>query len=191
LAAGVRRIEAVTGLNALAYLRSVEATLRTAARPLKASPADLGSRIEKLVAREKELEREIAELYRKLASGGGGGGASLDEMLRGAREIPGGRALAIRLAVGDAATLRETAEKLRDRLQPAVVLVGTGLKEKALLVLTVSGELTARYRAGDLIRPIAGIVGGSGGGRVDMAQAGGTEVGKLDEALSSLYAQLA
>ena len=92
--------------------------------------------------------------------------------------------------VGDAATLRELAEKLRDKLGDAVVLVGAVGKDKALLVLTVSKALTDRYKAGDLIKGIAQIVGGSGGGRPDMAQAGGTEIDKLDEALESLYARL-
>ncbi len=96
----------------------------------------------------------------------------------------------MKLAVGDAATLRETAEKLRDRLGEAVVLVGAAGKDKAMLVLTVSKGLTGRYHAGELVKGIARTLGGSGGGRADMAQAGGTQLEKLDEALDSLYAQL-
>jgi alanyl-tRNA synthetase len=93
--------------------------------------------------------------------------------------------------VSDAATLREMAEKLRDKLGDAVVLVGAATGERASLVLTVSKGLTAKYKAGDLIKSVAQLVGGSGGGRPDMAQAGGTQVDKLDEALASLYARLA
>jgi alanyl-tRNA synthetase len=194
LAAGVRRIEAATGMNALSYVRSVEGTLRTAARAVKSAPGELPEKIEKLLDRERQLEKELAELQRKLATGGESGrsgAGALDEALKGARSIPGGKALAVRLAAGDAATLREMAEKLRDRLGEAVVLVGVEGKDKAMLVLVVSKGLTARYNAGDLIKGIAQVVGGSGGGRPDMAQAGGTQVEKLDEALERLYTHLA
>jgi alanyl-tRNA synthetase len=194
LAAGVRRIEATTGLNALAYVRSVEGSLRGAARAIKASPADIAEKIERLLDRDRQLEKELAELKRKVAlSGGSADGAAargLDDVLQGARDVPGGKALALKLAVGDAATLRETAERLRDKLGEAVVLVGAEGKDKAMLVLTVSKGLTGRYHAGDLVRGIAQMVGGSGGGRPDMAQAGGTKIDALDAALESLYARL-
>jgi alanyl-tRNA synthetase len=190
LAAGVRRIEAATGMNALAYVRVVEGALRGAARVVKAAPMEVADKVEKLVERERQLEREVADLKRKVAMGGGAGGG-IDDMLRGAREVPGGKALAVKANVGDAATLRELAEKLRDRLGESVVLVGAPGKDKAMLVLTVSKGLTDRYKAGDLIKGVAELVGGSGGGRPDMAQAGGTQIDKLDEALESLYARLA
>jgi alanyl-tRNA synthetase len=122
---------------------------------------------------------------------GGGPSGGVDEMLKGVRDVPGGKALAVKVNVGDAATLRELAEKLRDRLGEAVVLVGAPGKDKAMLVLTVSKGLTDRYRAGDLIKGIAQMLGGSGGGRPDLAQAGGTDVAKLDEAIESFYARLA
>jgi alanyl-tRNA synthetase len=191
LAAGVRRIEAATGLNALAYVRSIEGTLRGAARLVKSSPADLPEKIEKVIERERGLERELADMKRKLAMGGGSAAGGLDEMLRGARDVPGGKALAVRAPVADAATLREVAEKLRDKLGDSVVLVGAPGDGRAMLVLTVSKALTGRYKAGDLIKGVAQAVGGSGGGRPDMAQAGGPDVAKLDEALESLYARLA
>ncbi|MGH7298506.1 MAG: alanine--tRNA ligase [Polyangiaceae bacterium] len=192
LAAGVRRIEAATGLNSLGYVRSLDAALREAARVVKSAPGEVAEKAEKLVERERQLEKEVAELKRQVAmGGGGGGGGSIDEMLGRARDVPGGKALAVKVSVGDAATLRELAEKLRDRLGDAVVLVGAPGKDKAMLVLTVSKSLTDRYRAGDVIKGIAAMLGGSGGGRPDMAQAGGTEIAKLDEALESLYARLA
>jgi alanyl-tRNA synthetase len=198
LAAGVRRIEAATGLNALGYLREVEGSLKGAARLVKAGPSDLAEKVEKIVERERQLEKEIADLKRKLAMGSGGG---VDDMLKGARDIPGGKALAVKTEVSDAATLRELADKLRDKLGDAVVLVGAiagapataGSNQatpKAALVLTVSKSLVDRYKAGDLIKPVAQIVGGSGGGRPDMAQAGGTAVEKLDEALQAFYGLL-
>ena len=192
LAAGVRRIEAATGLNSLAYLRSLDAALRGAARIVKAGPGEIADKVEKLVERERHLEKEVADLKRQVAMGGGGSGAGgIDEMLGRARDIPGGKALAVKVTVDDAATLREMAEKLRDRLGESVVLVGGAGKDKAMLVLAVSKGLTGRYKAGDLIKGVAQMVGGSGGGRPDMAQAGGTDVSKLDEALESLYARLA
>jgi len=191
LAAGVRRIEAVTGMNALEYLRSTEAVLRGAARIVKTAPADLVDKVEKVLERERQLEKEIADLKRALAMGGTVGTGSLDGMLAGARDVPGGKALAVKATVGDAATLRELAEKMRDKLGEAVVLVGAVDKDKAMLALTVSKSLTGRYHAGNLIRGIAQLLGGSGGGRPDMAQAGGTQVDKLDEALESLYSRLA
>jgi alanyl-tRNA synthetase len=197
LAAGVRRIEAATGLNALAYVRGVENTLRSAAKAVRSAPAEVPEKLEKLVDRERQLEKQVADLKRQVAMGGGGGsggsasGRGLDEQLQGARDVPGGKALSVRVPVGDAATLREMAEKLRDKLGEAVVLVGGVGEGKAMLVLTVSKGLTSRYKAGDLIRGIAQMLGGSGGGRPDMAQAGGTQIDKLDEALESLYARLA
>ncbi len=191
LAAGVRRIEASTGLNALGYVRSVEGALRGAARLVKAGPGEVAEKIERVLERERQLEREVGELKRQLAMGGSASGGGVDAMLAGAREIPGGKALAVRATVGDASTLRELAEKLRDQLGDAVVLVGAPGKDKAMLVLTVSRTLIDRYKAGDLIRGIAQMLGGSGGGRPDMAQAGGADVARLDEALESLYARLA
>jgi alanyl-tRNA synthetase len=192
LAAGVRRIEAATGLNALAYVRSMEGTLRDAARAVKAPVGEVPDKIEKLIERERALEKEMAELNRKVAMGtASGGGGGFDDMLRGARDVPGGKALAVKVSVGDPATMREMAERLRDKLGEAVVLVGAAGKDKATLVLVVSRGLTDRYKAGELVKGVAQMVGGSGGGRPDMAQAGGTQVDRLDEALESLYARLA
>jgi alanyl-tRNA synthetase len=190
LAAGVRRLEAATGLNALHWVQDLEQMGADAARTAGTGFDKLQPQIEKILSERRQLEKEVADLKKQLAMGGGGGGG-IDEMLRGARDIPGGKAVAVRASVSDAATLREMAEKLRDKLGEAVVLVGAPGKDKAMLVLTVSRGLTDRYKAGELIRGIAQVIGGSGGGRPDMAQAGGTDVAKLDEALESLYARLA
>jgi len=188
VAAGVRRIEAATGLNALAYVRQVERTLKSAAQVVKSGPSDLPDRLEKLLDKDRALEKEVADLKRKLAFGGGGGGGGVDDLVRGAREIPGGKALAVKVDAPDAATLRELAEQLRDKLGEAVVLVGAVQGPKAALALAVSKSLVGRYKAGDLIKGVAQKIGGSGGGRPDMAQAGGADTAKLDEALASLYA---
>ncbi|HEY8943003.1 MAG TPA: alanine--tRNA ligase-related protein, partial [Polyangiaceae bacterium] len=188
IAAGVRRIFAVTGEGALAYVREVEASLGRAAQALKTTPQALPDRIAKLLGRERALEKQIEELTRKLMNGGGSG---IDTALEGARDVSGVKVLGLRTEVTDRAALRELAEKLRDRLGEGIVLVGSEHEGKAQLVLTVSKALTARFKAGDLIRPIAGIVGGSGGGRPDMAQAGGTDPSRLDEAIQALYSGVA
>ncbi|MFZ5893776.1 MAG: alanine--tRNA ligase [Myxococcota bacterium] len=184
IAAGVRRIVAVTGEGALAYLREVEAQLQKAAKVLNTKPEQLPERLEKALAREKALEKQIEELTRKLMSGGSGG---FDAWLGQAREVSGVKVLGLKSEVTDRAALRELAEKLRDKLGESVVLVGSVHAGNAQLVLTVSKSLTNRLRAGDLIRPIAQIVGGSGGGRPDMAQAGGTDPARIDEAIEAVY----
>ena len=192
IAAGVRRIEATTGLNSLAHMRQLEGTLKNAARLMKAGPNDLTEKLEKLLEDTKKLDKELAETKRKLAFGGGGGaaggGGGLDDLAAKAKELPFGKVLAAKVDVPDGAMLRELAEKLRDKLGDAIVLLGSINGPKAQLVCTVSKSLTEKFKAGELIRPIAQILGGSGGGRPDMAQAGGTEIAKLDEALEKLYA---
>jgi alanyl-tRNA synthetase len=187
IAAGVRRILATTGENSLAYLRDLEGRLERASHAARATGGDLAEKIEKLVLHEKQLEKQLDELQRKLATGGGGG---LDDLLSRAREVNGVKVLGVRSEVTDRAALRELAEQLRDKLGDAVVVVGSVADDKAQLVLTVSKALIGRYKAGDLIRPLATLVGGSGGGRPDMAQAGGTDTSKLDLALEAIYALL-
>jgi alanyl-tRNA synthetase len=201
IAAGVRRIEGATGMNALAYVRQLEGSIKTAAKLVKAGPNDLPEKIEKLIDDAKKADKELAEAKRKLAFGGGGatsaggaaaggsaGGGGLDDLAAKAKELPFGKVLAAKVDVPDGAMLRELAEKLRDKLGNAIVLLGSVSGPKAQLVCTVSKSLTDKFKAGDLIRPVAQILGGSGGGRPDMAQAGGTEIAKLDEALEKLYA---
>ncbi|HMR75566.1 MAG TPA: DHHA1 domain-containing protein, partial [Polyangiaceae bacterium] len=185
IAAGVRRIVAVTGDGALAYVRGLETQIGAAAAAAKATPAQLVDKIEKLVAEERALAKKLEDMQRKLLSGGGGSG--LEGMVGKARDVSGVKVLGVRTEVTDRSALRELAEKLRDKLGDSVVLVGSEAEGKAQLVLAVSKGLTSRFKAGDLIRPIADIVGGSGGGRPDMAQAGGTEVARLDEAIDAVY----
>jgi len=184
VAAGVRRILAVTGEGALAHVREVEGALADAARAAKTTQPMLLDRIQKLVLHERSLEKQVAELEKKLASGGGSG---VEGLLANARDVAGVKVLGVRSAVTDRGALRELAEQLRDKLGESVVLVGSEADGKAQLVLTVSKSLTARFRAGDLIRGIAEIVGGTGGGRPDMAQAGGTLPARLDEAIEAVY----
>jgi alanyl-tRNA synthetase len=182
IAAGVRRIEAATGFNAVAYVRGLEETVQRAAKLVKSDGADLPDKVLKLTQREKELEKEIAELKRKVSMGGGG----VDAMLQQVQDVAGMKVLAIRSDVADGGAMREMAEKLRDKLGEAVVVIGAAAGPKAMLVATVSKGLTDKVKAGDVIRHVAKMVGGSGGGRPDMAQAGGSDPAKLDEALAAV-----
>ena len=183
LAAGVRRIEATTGLNALAHLRQVETELTGTAALLKAPAHGLRDRVERLLEQQKEAQREIDRLNRSIMSGGSG------DLSAAARQFDGARVLGAAVEIGDAGTLREMADQLRDKLAPAVVLLGSPSKDgkKALLVCSVSKGLTDRFRAGDIVKAAAALVGGSGGGRPDFAQAGGTDPSRLREAVTKVY----
>jgi alanyl-tRNA synthetase len=183
VAAGVRRIFALTGEGVLGHVRSLEETLSEAAAVLKTNPASLTERLEKLLKHERALEKQVEELTRKLARGGN----DMGELLGDAQEHHGVKVLGVKSEVTDRAALRELAEALRDKLGEGIVLVGSEHKGKAQLVLTVSKSLTSRFRATDLIKPSAQMVGGAGGGRPDLAQAGGTDVTRLDEAIQAVH----
>jgi len=184
VAAGIRRIVATTGLGSLSYVRGLEETLSRASRIAKAGGADLVEKVERLVAQQKQLERQLEEERRRWMSGTSGGA---DALTANARDLGGVRVLGVRTEITDRSALRELAEQLRDKLGDSVVLVGSESEGKVQLVLTVAKGLTGRYKAGDMIRGIAQVVGGSGGGRPDMAQAGGTDVARLDEAIAAIY----
>ena len=196
VAAGVRRLFAATGLNALRYVRQAEEELGRARQVAKAQGGDLVDKIGKIVAHERELEKKVTDLERRLLEGGGatggGGGGGVDAMIAEAREIAGVKVISRRVADGtNAGALRELAEKLRDKLgERAAVLLGAVAGDKAQLAVMVSKGATDRLKAGDLVKTIAKIVGGSGGGRPDMAQAGGTDVAKLDEAIAATYVEV-
>jgi alanyl-tRNA synthetase len=191
VAAGVRRIEAATGLNALAYVRDLEGTVKAAARTLRAAVGEVPDKLERLVERDRQLEKDVAELKRKLASGGSGEGPDRLKDARPLKDGLGGRALAVRVDDVDAATQRQLADQLRDKLGDAVVLVSSAVGGKAQLVVTVSKSLLGAFKAGDLVKQVAEVVGGTGGGRPDMAQAGGSDVTKLDDAAARFYALVA
>jgi alanyl-tRNA synthetase len=178
IAAGVRRLEAVTGAGALARFRETEGQLKEIAEQLKTNPDEIRTRIAKLQARQKELEKELAELATRQSMGG------LEQIMAGAREIDGTKVVAARVQVDGPKTLRELGDRVRDRLGSGVAVLGAVLGDKVSLLAIVSKDLQGRYHAGNLVKELAAVVGGSGGGRPDMAQAGGSMPDKLDEALA-------
>ncbi|MBX3249142.1 MAG: alanine--tRNA ligase [Myxococcales bacterium] len=183
LAAGVRRIEAITGLGALTHLRETRGALEASAALLKAPASEVNDRVQKLLDQQKTLQKEIERLQKELVSGGGA-----KDLTAEARERDGVRFLAVAVPSVDGKALREMADQLRDKLSPAVVMLGTaGADGKVALVCSVSKEVTDRFRAGDLVKRAAAVVGGSGGGRPDFAQAGGSDATKLGDAVASFY----
>ncbi|MCC7537610.1 MAG: alanine--tRNA ligase [Deltaproteobacteria bacterium] len=179
IAAGVRRIFAATGHHVIDELRARDEVLAQAAQSLKGSSAEVAKRVEKLVAHERELLREIDQLKRKLASG------AREDLMSSVVEVGGVRVLAARTDIGDVDAMRTMADGLRDKLGSGIVALGTIVGgDKVALVATVTKDLTAKHHAGKLIGEIAKVVGGRGGGRPDFAQAGGPDVTKLDDAIS-------
>lgn len=185
VAAGVRRIEAVTGANALAYLQSLESTVDQAAAAFKAPAAELTHRIGGALDQIKALEKEIAALKGKLASSQG------DELATQAADVKGVKVLAARLEGADAKTLRETMDKLKDKLGAAVVVLAAVDGDKVQLAAGVTKAETAKVKAGELVNFVAQQVGGKGGGKPDMAMAGGTDAGAVPAALASVQAWVA
>jgi alanyl-tRNA synthetase len=183
IASGVRRIEAVTGTLALAEVEAAEQLLHRLSEVVRGSRADLEAKVRQAVDRGKTLEREVQQLRAQLASGAGGQDLSDDAV-----EVHGVQVLASRLADGmDAKTLRETVDRLKDKLGSAIVVLGCATEDgKVRLAAGVSKDLTGRVRAGDLVNSVAAQVGGKGGGRPDFAQAGGTDPTALDAALASV-----
>jgi alanyl-tRNA synthetase len=182
VAAGVRRVEATTGEGALAWVQEQEAKLREAAAALKAPVAEVTAKIAQVLDNVKLLERELAKVKSKLASSQG------EDLAGQAVEVKGTRVLAASLDGADAKTLRETVDKLKDQLKSAAIVLGAVADGKVSLIAGVTADLTARVKAGELVNFVAQQVGGKGGGRPDMAQAGGTEPAKLTAALQSVKA---
>ena len=181
VAAGVRRIEAITGANALRYLQELESTVHTAAHTLKAPPVELQSRLSQMVDQVKALEREVGALKGKLASSKG------DELITQAIDVNGIKLLVARLEGGDAKTLRDTMDKLKDKLKSAVIVLAIAEKaDKVQIAVGVTSDITGKVKAGELVNFVAQQVGGKGGGKPDMAMAGGTDATHLGAALASV-----
>ena len=185
VAAGVRRIEAVTGVNALAYLQSLEDTVTQAAGTLKAQPAELNNRIAQVLDQVKALEKELAAAKGKLASAQG------DELLTRAVDIKGVKLLVAKLEGADAKTLRDTMDKLKDKMKTAVIVLAAVDGDKVNIAAGVTADTVGKVKAGELANFVAGQVGGKGGGKPDMAMAGGTNPAALPAALASVQAWVA
>ncbi len=184
VAAGVRRIEAVTGQGALETIRKREKILDEIGAQLGARDGAAIERLEKLLAREKELEKKLRAMEQKLASGAGG--AADEEQVR---DVGGVKVVTRRLDGVDPRTMREMADRMRQKHGSAVVALGSDLGDgRVALLVAVTPDLTSKIKAGDIIKNLAPIVGGTGGGRPDLAQAGGRDASKLDEALAKVAA---
>jgi len=180
IAAGVRRIEALTGRGALRHVRQMEEERKKISSIVKAEGGDPTEKVERLIIRQKELQREIETLQSRLNAS-----ASADLLLE-AKDVSGVKVLAIKVDKGDPKGMRELSDTLKNRIGSGIIALGCESGGKANLLVTVTKDLTDRYHAGELIRKLAPIIGGSGGGKPDLAQAGGTMVEKLAEALDKL-----
>ena len=180
VAAGIRRVEAVTGENALALVQSLSGQVQEAAAALKTQPEEIGQRIAQVQDHAKALERELATLKSKMAASQG------DALSAQAVEVQGIMVLAAALDGADVATLRQTMDQLKDKLKTAAIVLAAVKDGKVSLIAGVTADATARVKAGDLVNFVAQQVGGKGGGRADMAQAGGTDPSGLPEALRAV-----
>jgi alanyl-tRNA synthetase len=180
VAAGVRRIEAVTGSNALAYLQNLEDTVNQAASTLKAPVAELNGRISQALDNVRALEKEVVALKGKLASSQG------DELVSQAVDVKGIKVLAAALPGADAKTLRDTMDKLKDKLKTAAIVLAAVDGDKVQIAAGITADSVGRIKAGELVNFVAQQVGGKGGGKPDMAMAGGTDASKLPAALASV-----
>lgn len=180
VAAGIRRVEAVTGDNALAYLQSLETTVQGAALTLKTSPHELGARLHAVLDQIKALEKELAAAKSKLASAQG------DELLAQAVDVKGLKVLAAKLEGADAKTLRETMDKLKDKLKTAAIVLAAVDGDKVQIAAGVTADSVGKVKAGELVNFVAQQVGGKGGGKPDMAMAGGTQPAGVPAALASV-----
>ncbi|MEW6544811.1 MAG: alanine--tRNA ligase [Nitrospirota bacterium] len=179
VAAGVRRIEALSGSGALAQLKQLEAEVRELSDLLKVAPSDLVVKTRKLMAQLKEKERELEQLKLRMASGSTEGAQ--------VREVRGVTVHVQRADGMDGGELRNLADRVRDKLKSGVIALGSVQDDKVALLVVVSKDLTSRLKAGDLVRDMAAEVGGTGGGRPEMAQAGGKQPERLDAALNKVF----
>ena len=180
VAAGIRRVEAVTGEGALALVQSINRKLQEAAALLKTSPDELPTRIAQAQDQVKTLEKEVAALKSKLAAGQG------DELVTKAVDVNGIKVLAATMEGADVTALRETMDKLKDKLGTAAIVLASVLEGKVSLIAGVTKDATGKVKAGELVNFVAQQVGGKGGGRPDMAQAGGTDPAGLPQALAGV-----
>jgi alanyl-tRNA synthetase len=181
IASGVRRIEALTGEAALAYVQKTTRLLEDTAHLVKEKPDAVTSKVEKILGDLKALEKEVDHLKAKVASDSAEVGAAA------VKSVNNTKVLIQKVSVDNPAALRDLADRLKEKLKSGIVVLGSVNGPRAFLIVGVTKDLTKRFHAGNVIKQIASMVGGSGGGRPDMAQAGGTKPEKLDEALEKAY----
>lgn len=181
VAAGVRRIEALTGGEAYKYIKQQEDAIRNLSEALKTAPSDVVAKVEKLNLLLKEKEKEIERLKGRLSSSQAG------DIIAEARVIEGVRVLSKKVDGLDMKDLRTFGDSLRDKIKSGIIALGSSKEGKVSIIVMVTKEIQEKYSAVDIVKEIAGIVGGSGGGRPDMAQAGGKDAGRLDEAIEKVY----
>jgi alanyl-tRNA synthetase len=182
VAAGIRRIEALTGTGALEYIQKQEKSLKETAALLKASPQDLAERVQKLLAQQKELEKEVERVKAQAMSRQFAPTTGQD-----IREINGIKVLSQQVNADNPKDLRVMLDNLRDQLKSGVVVLGAEAADgKVMLICGVTKDLTDRFHAGEIIKALSAKVGGTGGGRPDMAQGGGPNSHKIGEALESV-----
>jgi alanyl-tRNA synthetase len=179
IAAGVRRIEALTGNGALGFVRQMEDEQRAIASLLKVEGGNPLDRLEKLLGRQRELQREIESLHGKLNAAASG------DLLLQVVEVNGTKLLAVQVQVEDIKALRDLSDILKDRMGVGVIVLGADIDGKANLLVAVSKELSTKIKAGDIVKQLAPVVGGSGGGKPELAQAGGSCPDKIGEALAA------
>jgi alanyl-tRNA synthetase len=182
VAAGIRRIEAVTGANALTLVQSLASRVNETASVLKVQPEEITQRIQQIQDQVKTLEKDLAAMKSKMASGQG------DELLSQAVDIKGLKVLAVMLPDADASTLRVVMDKMKDQLKSAAIVLAAVNEGKVSLIAGVTADATNKVKAGELVNFVAQQVGGKGGGRADMAQAGGTDPQGLPAALAGVQA---
>ncbi|KQP06437.1 alanine--tRNA ligase [Pseudorhodoferax sp. Leaf265] len=185
VAAGIRRVEAITGENALAYLQQLESSVHQAAASLKVPVAELQTRIAQTLEQIRALDKEVAALKGKLASSQG------DELMAQAIDVKGLKVLAARLDGADVKTLREAMDKLKDKLKTGAIVLAVVDGAKVQLAAGVTADSVGKLKAGDLVNFVAQQVGGKGGGKPDLAMAGGTDASGLAKALASVQGWVA
>jgi alanyl-tRNA synthetase len=181
VAAGIRRIEATTGEGALAQARLEHTILESVASNMRSAPEELAARISGLLESQRLLERELAQLKSRLASAQG------DELASQAVVIDGVKVLATQMPGADAKALRDALDQLKNKLHSAIIVLGSTEGAKVQLAAGVTPDLTSRLKAGELVNFVAQQVGGKGGGKPDLAMAGGPEVQALPGALASVH----
>ncbi|MBW2193566.1 MAG: alanine--tRNA ligase, partial [Deltaproteobacteria bacterium] len=181
VAAGIRRIEALTGGAALSHVQRVDKIMDTTARMLKERPEAVPERVEKILSNQKALEKEVDSLKVRISA------EMVDDSEADVKSVNGVKVLAKKVSVDQPAALRSLADRFKDKIKSGIVVLGSTAGEKALLIVVVTEDLTDRFHAGNIVKEISAVVGGGGGGRPDMAQAGGTRPEKLDQALEKVY----